>query len=143
MTRELITRDTVAVVVDENGDSHQFQIENNSLLFDASKSEEMYEWAIEQSDYSDSRTNPDDIDWPVSVTQTHHLEDTLGLRIPRELNDILGGDRGYQYFTDEMGGRPNYPSIEVIENWIVHSDGDVELETVEYDGVVYTPEKLK
>ncbi len=140
MTRELLTRDTVAVVVDENGDSHQFQIENDSLLFENGKSEEIYEWAIANSEFNDSRTTIDDIDWPVDVTQTHHLEDTLGLQIPRELNDILGGDAGYQYFTDEMGGRPNYPSIEVIENWIVHSNGVVELETVEYDGVVYTPE---
>lgn len=140
MSKDLIDRDGSVIVVDEDGESYNISVEEEELVWSRQVPEEIYEWALENSEYGDFRKEADDLDWPIRVTQGHHLEDSLGLKIPRELDELLGYSGGYELFQNEMGGRPDYPSISVTEHWDVHDDGRVELAFVEYDGVRYTPE---
>jgi hypothetical protein len=115
-------------------------VQDNVLLWKSNVPEDLFEYAVEHTEYLDCRSE-ETVDWPVSVTQTHHLEGTLGVKIPHKLESIMGEKAGYEHFHSEMDSSPNYPSIELVENWAVSSDGSVELESVKYDGVLYTPEK--
>lgn len=139
MTRDFIKRESELIVIDENGDSHSIKLsDENKLVWDDDIDTSIYNWAIKNTEYEGTILEPDEIEWPIDVEYSFHLEDTLGLHsIPEKLEKYMGYT-GHEYFRERMDGRPNYPSISLNTVWEVESDGTVKLSHIEYNGEKFT-----
>lgn len=138
MSRELIEKPDKVVVVDEDSTVYEIPVQEEMLVINESIPQEIASYVSTKTDYREKPKQT--VDWPLKVTTGHHLEGTVGIETSRTLNDILdSSEQASEIFENEIGGRIDYPSIEIIENWEVSENGSAELTSVEYAGVKYTP----
>lgn len=141
---EVIEKENEVVVLESINqnleEKERIEIDEDRLIWGSGIDEEAYDFAVENTSYQDGRPNPSNgANWPIKVTTSHHLEETVDRRLHRQLYNKCGSD-GSEFFKQDMGGRLNLPSIELIENWLVHKDGSVELQNVGFSGSLYKKE---
>lgn len=122
--RDIVERDDVVVVVDENGVSHKFEKDAETSLVPPEVENEIFDWLIENSEY----TVGDTFDYPLDFSYSFHLEDTVDYRAACKYNGLQ----------EEVDGF-NFPSIELHTDWNIDSNGNLELQEVRFNGVTFTP----
>ena len=126
------------VIVVKNEDAFVFQIIDSKLITKEETPEDVYEYAIEQTEYSKPST--DDIEWPLSFSDSHHLEDTLYISAIEAVAEESTSELAQEIFEEKMDSRIDKPAISLSTNWELQKDGTVRLKTVEYNDVLFTPE---
>lgn len=130
MNRDVLERGRRVLVIDDDGVTHEFHRDDadSTIVTPVDASDEVETWLVNETDF----TAPADVTFPLEVSNWHHLEDTIGLTVRRELGEA---------YDDVLPNGINLPSIELGGHWEIDEDGRAELTHVEYDGVTYTPEK--
>lgn len=129
--------DTVIVV--QNEQASVLPIVEGGLVQTEHVSDDIYDYAIENTDYS-AVVDVESIDWPLEFEEYHHLEDALYQSAIKSIEQVVGASTAEEIFNSEMNSRIDKPEMELGSAWELYRDGSVELRYIEYDGVKFTPE---
>jgi hypothetical protein len=124
---DIIDRENKLVFVDNNEETYSFNKIGESIL---ELNEEAPDDVINHIAQYSKYKFEEDLEYPLTVSTSHHLEDTVGSELEYEYGEKLETLVGQ--------GKIDLPSIEVHENWKVYENGNAELVSVEYNGQEYT-----
>lgn len=124
---DIIDREEKVLFIDNNENTHTFRkIVNNIIDPEDGTPEEVIEYVKKNSEY----VLETELDFPLKVSTSHHLEGKVGRNLEYEYSEKLENII--------QQGKVDLPSIEVHEKWKVYEDGSAELVSVEYNNEEYT-----
>lgn len=123
--------DSVIVMDLKNHTNTSYPVSGESVYVSETLGNEEYNYLSQYFTvvYEDDK---DAIDWPLTTTTSHHLEDVVKMQFQRELSDN-------NFTFSDLDISLNLPAIEIHENWMVTDEGDIDLDYVKYNGTIYTP----